>query len=321
MRPTTSIAALLALGLAACGDPMSPTDDAGVAEDAPTAPGDDAAATSDAPMEVGPGMRTIGPAERPARLVIPPQHDGETALPIVILLHGYGASGTLQDAYFGASRFARELGFYLVLPDGTLDSGERRFWNAGACCDFGGVDVDDVAYLTGLLDEAESLVNVDASRVYFVGHSNGGFMSYRMACELSDRITAVASLAGTEAEVVPCTPTSAVSVLHLHGTEDTTILYAGGLIGGATYLSADAEVAAWRERDTCSETSMTGPMRDFDNSVAGDETSTTTWSECGEGTIVEQWRMEGSGHIPPFGGATSPASRAMFEWLLARRAQ
>jgi len=314
---------LVALSLSACGGSTNVPDDAAVqADDAATNAPIDAPLAADAPTVdagVTVGTRTIGTEERPARLLVPPAHDGTTPLPLLVLLHGYGASAVLQDGYFGTTRVARELGVYLVLPDGTVDAGGRRFWNAGACCDFGGVDVDDVGYLTGLLDEVEALVPVDTDRVYFLGHSNGGFMSYRMACELSDRITAVAALAGTEATAVPCTPTRPVSVLHMHGTADPTILYEGGTLGGAAYLSADDVVAAWRTRDACTETATEGPARDFDSSVVGSETAITTWSGCGEGSVVERWRLEGSGHIPPLGGGTGATTPAIFEWLLARR--
>ena len=172
---------------------------------------------------------TLGPADRPARLIAPPEHDGVTELPIVFLLHGYGASATVQDAYFMASAEARRSGYYLVLPDGTMDASGRRFWNATpACCDFAPTGVDDVAYLTGLLDEAVAALPIDEDRVYFIGHSNGGFMSYRMACELSDRIAAIVSLAGSDfIGDMDCVPTQPVSVLQVHGDMDETIGYAG----------------------------------------------------------------------------------------------
>ncbi|MBX7194507.1 MAG: hypothetical protein K1X94_20795 [Sandaracinaceae bacterium] len=308
----------VALGASGCGSTPAPDDaavtiDAAMELDAP-APSDDAA--SDA--GVVPGTLMIGPAERPARMIVPPQHDGVSALPIVILLHGYGASASLQDAYFATTRLSRELGFYLVLPDGTMDSGGSRFWNAGGCCDFGGADVDDVAYLTALLDDAEARVPVDAGRVYFLGHSNGAFMSYRMACVLSERITAVAALAGTEATMVACEPTRPVSVLHMHGTADTTIPYVGGMLGTVPYRGAEDEVAQWRMRDGCDESTVDGGAREYDAMVAGEESHVTTWPACSAGTTVELWRMDGSGHIPSLGGA-SGAPHAILEWLLARR--
>ena len=319
--PTVLSTSLLLIGLG-CESSTAAPDAAVSAEDVASLA--DAFVELDAPMGdagVVPGTVTIGTAERPARMVVPPQHDGATQLPLVVLLHGYGASATVQDAYFGTTRLARELGFYLILPDGTEDTGGSRFWNAGACCDFGGVDVDDIGYLTGLLDEAEARVPVDTDRVYFMGHSNGAFMSYRMACSLADRVTAVAALAGTEATTEPCEPSRPVSILHIHGTADATIGYTGGMVGGAPYLSADDAIAAWQMRDACDAAmSTSGGTRDYDAAVVGEETTVTTWSSCAPGTAVELWRMEGSGHIPGLGGATGGASRALLEWLLARRA-
>ena len=322
MRCTMLASSSFALWLGLGCDPAMPAPDAGFPGDAASAP--DAPEPADAPAAdagVVPGTSTIGPEDRPARMIVPPQHDGTTALPLVVLLHGYSASATLQDAYFGTTRLARELGFYLILPDGTVDRTGSRFWNAGACCDFGGVDVDDVAYLTGLLDDAESRVPVDTTRVYFMGHSNGAFMSYRMACSLAGRITAVAGLAGTEAESVPCEPDRPVSALHIHGTADATIAYEGGALGSAAYLSADEEIAAWRTRNGCAAEGTDGGERDFDAAVPGEETSITSWSGCEGGTSVELWRMEGSGHIPGLGSAMGAAPRALLGWLLERRAR
>jgi hypothetical protein len=131
--PTVLSTSFLLLGLGC--DASTPAPDAAVSmDDAPTS-ADDAFVQGDAPMGdagVVPGTITIGPAERPARMVVPPQHDGTTPLPIVVLLHGYSASATVQDAYFGTTRLARELGFYLILPDGTMDAGGNRFRGARA---------------------------------------------------------------------------------------------------------------------------------------------------------------------------------------------
>lgn len=326
---TVSMLACSLLGLAACGEGPTQGDepDAAVGSDAATSDPVDASA-SDAAVEpldaggprdgggVSPGTLTVGPATRPASLVVPPAHDGSTALPLVVLLHGYSASAAVQDAYFGTSRAARVDGFYLLLPDGTSDTSGNRFWNAGACCDLGATGVDDVGYLTGLLDTVEATVPVDTSRVYFIGHSNGGFMSYRMACELGDRITALASLAGTEGVSQVCEPSGAVSVLHVHGTLDATVLYSGGLLAGVPYIGAEAEVAAWRTRNGCSDTSAASGPHDYDSAVLGPESDVTTWSSCDEGSIVELWRMNASSHIP---GVTGAGASAMLDWLFARR--
>jgi polyhydroxybutyrate depolymerase len=318
--PSRSLIATLLLVLVSGCDPASPPPtDAAVPDDAPlavtVAPAvEDAGPPGDG--GVAPGEITLGPATRPARLLVPPAHDGTTALPIVVLLHGYGASSTLQDAFFGMSRVARLRGFYLLLPDGTMDPGGNRFWNSGGpCCDFGGTAIDDVGYLTGLLDAAEATVPVDTSRVYFVGHSNGAFMSYRMACDRADRITGVAALAGTEGTMVSCLPSRPVSVLHLHGTADATIAYSGGTIRGGAYLGAQDTVRAWLMRNDCDLTPVDGGRADFDQAVAGEESVITSYPTCEGGAAVELWTMEGSAHIPPL---TRGTTDRIVDWLLTR---
>ena len=119
---------------------------------------------------------------------IPSSYSKDTSLPLVVLLHGYGATGALQESYMKFESVAEKNRFILVYPDGTIDSSGRRFWNAtDACCDFASAVADDV-YLLSILKEMESNYSVDPKRIYFVGHSNGGFMSYRMACKYPDRI-------------------------------------------------------------------------------------------------------------------------------------
>ncbi len=252
---------------------------------------------------------TIG-GERPAELVVPSAYDGVTPLPVVVLLHGYMASGELQDIYFRLSPAARAEGFFVIIPDGTVDAGGRRFWNATpACCDFGGIGVDDVAYLTSLLDELEALTPI--SQIYFVGHSNGGFMSYRMACELADRVSAIVSLAGADfASDTDCVPDRAVSVLQIHGDLDATIPYAG--VAGA-YPSASDGVARWAERARCDlAASEVGEMLDLESALGGAETETLRYASGCEGAEAELWTIRGGSHIPALDRTFAPTILA---WL------
>ena len=238
---------------------------------------------------------TIGPADRPAALVVPGAYDGATPLPAVILLHGFGASGEAQDTYLGLSRTARREGFYVVLPDGTAGADGRRFWNATpACCDFGGVGVDDVAYITGLIDALEAAVPVADGQVFLMGHSNGGFMSYRMACERSARIAGIVSLAGSDYEADDaCVATEPVAVLQIHGDMDATIPYAG--LAGA-YPSAPDVVARWAARNECGATPVAGAPLDLEGGIAGDESEVSRYEGCAAG--AELWTIVGGGHIP-----------------------
>lgn len=236
--------------------------------------------------------------DRPAVVHVPDDYDPAEAWPLVILLHGYSANGFVQDLYLGLSGRTTTDGFLLVVPDGTKDPQGNLFWNAtDFCCDFYGNGVDDVSYVLSLIDEAEAAYNVDPKRVYLFGHSNGGFMSYRMACEAGDRIAAIASIAGvTFLDEAKCAGTTPVSVLHVHGTADDTILHAGDV----GYPSAEETVARWVARDGCTPDGATGDPLEHDDSVPGPETTVTRWSGCAAGTAVELWSMQGSGHIPGF---------------------
>ncbi|HEX6835071.1 MAG TPA: PHB depolymerase family esterase, partial [Polyangia bacterium] len=113
--------------------------------------------------------------------------DKSKPAPLIMLLHGYSANGFAQDAYFGFMQLANDRGVYVAHPDGTIDASGEHFWNAtDACCDFGNTGVDDVAYLNAVVDDMEAHFNIDKKRVFFVGHSNGAFMSHRMACDKAD---------------------------------------------------------------------------------------------------------------------------------------
>lgn len=262
---------------------------------------------------------TVGPEERPATVTTPGNYDGTSELPLVLVLHGYGASGVVQDAYFQMSLRADARGFVVLAPDGTVDVSGRRFWNAtDACCDFADTGVDDVAYLLGLIDEVEASIPIDPERIVVIGHSNGGFMSHRLACEASDRLAGIASLAGAGwSDPAACPATDPVSVLQIHGTDDTTIEYGGGslLEPDITYPAAQDTVGDWAVRNGCGSPSAGGPF-DYESNVAGDEATSQTWSDCDGGAEVALWTLDGAGHIPTF---TQTFHDDVLDWLLARR--
>lgn len=231
---------------------------------------------------------------------IPSSYSKGTSLPLVVLLHGYGATGAMQESYMKFESVAETNKFILVYPDGTVDSSGRRFWNAtDACCDFSS-DVADDVYLLSILKEMESNYSIDAKRIYFVGHSNGGFMSYRMACRHPDRIAAIASLAGASFfKAADCGAKNSVSVLQVHGTKDETILYEGGQILGTSYPGAVASASQWATFNQCTQNAVTRSTKlDLEPNITGDETSVTAWTNCQNSSEVELWTMEGAAHIP-----------------------
>ena len=243
---------------------------------------------------------TIVSSGRPYSKFVPSSYSKGTSVPLVVLLHGYGATGALQESYMKFEAVAEQNGFILVYPDGTIDPTGKQFWNAtDACCNFFS-EVNDDAYLLSILNEMESNYSIDAKRVYFVGHSNGGFMSYRMACKHPDRIAAIASLAGASFfKSTDCGAQSSVSVLQVHGTNDGTILYGGGQILSNSYPSAFASASQWATINQCTQNAIARSTKlDLESNIAGDETSITAWSNCQNSSEVELWTMENAAHVP-----------------------
>jgi polyhydroxybutyrate depolymerase len=200
-------------------------------------------------------------------------------------------------------------------PDGTIDSTGNRFWNAtDACCEFYASKVDDVAYLTSLIAEIQTRYSVDKKRVYFFGHSNGAFMSYRMACDHAETVAAIASLAGaTWLDTSKCKPSQPVSALEVHGTADQVVLFDGGTItGGGPYPGATTSVADW-VYDGCGAAGNTSlPNLDI---AAGMSTTVTQYaSGCRNGSEVDLWTIQGGMHIPGF---NPTFGTDVFKFLLA----
>lgn len=252
--------------------------------------------------------------DRPVKLKVPAGYDPQTATPLLILLHGFGASGATQAWYLGYDQYVDTGGFLFAAPDGTANAKGETFWNASdACCDFEKTGVDDVAYITSLIDDISKAYNVDAKRVYLMGHSNGGFMSYRMACDKADRITAIVSLAGASfKDATTCKPSSKVSVLQIHGDKDEVILYSGGLNSGVAYPGAEETVEQWAAANGCKTTRKASGTWDLVPALAASETEGFASEECPTGISVDLWRINGGGHIPFFAGEFAAQT---WKWL------
>lgn len=252
----------------------------------------------------------FGGEQRPAELRVPASLDEGELYPLVMVLHGYGASGFVQQAYFGAYPLATASSTaFVIAPDGTVDASGKQFWNADAlCCDFGNTGVDDVAYLGGILDDIlASDWPIDPNKVFLIGHSNGGYMSYRMACERSDIIAAIAPLAGNaSSQPSSCTPDRPVNVLHMHGTADATVPFTGT-------TGAEPSVMQWAQKNGCGTTRTAGPDLDIERNLVGAETRTASTDGCPATGKVELWTIEGGSHIPVF---VPTFTQIWFDWFL-----
>lgn len=261
------------------------------------APGAGDSGAQDATPDAGP----IG-GDRPlATLRTPDGWDQKTPLPLLLVLHGYGVGGLAQAIYFGVLPLVEEKQIIVAAPDGLLDKNGKRYWNAvDTCCDFDKRGNDDVKYLTGLVEDIAARMPVDRKRVYLLGHSNGGAMSMRLACDKTGTFAAVFELAGPFWSNPPaqCAPATPIALRVLHGTADKDVPYDGG---GAMFAgpSAPALAAFFASKNGCAPTPDTSPAPfDLEASIAGAETKVTRFGGCPAGGDVELWSIEGGGHIP-----------------------
>lgn len=237
---------------------------------------------------------------RPVDVIVPDDlPDGP--VPLVVVLHGYSGTADVQQQYFRFQDEAAVRGVILAYPDGTPDRRDLQFWNAtDACCNFFGSEVDDVAYLAAVVDHVRSLHTVDPKRIFLAGHSNGGFMSYRLACDRADLFAAVVSLAGaTFGDPDDCAPSEPVSIAQVHGTLDEVIAYDGGDIIGNEYPSAAVTAATWAAYNGC-DTAIEplGDAIDVDRDLAGAETTVARFGDCPSTGAVELWTIADGRHIP-----------------------
>ena len=248
-------------------------------------------------------LRPAGSADRPFTVEVPKTYNSATPAPLLVVLHGYTSTGASIKGYFNLQPVAEERGFLAVYPDGTKDFRGQPFWNAtDACCNFGSSTVDDSGYLMSIIDYAKKTYSVDPKRIYVLGHSNGGFMSYRMACEHADIIAAVVSLAGaTFGDAARCKPSEPVSVLQVHGTSDVVISYSGGDILGHSFPAAIATVTTWAGYDRCAPKPIVSAdlhSLDLDKGIPGPDTGATTFDGCKAGIGVELLSIDGGAHSP-----------------------
>jgi len=240
--------------------------------------------------------------DRPVFVHVPLSYDPTKPAPLVIMLHGYGASGAIEEAYLRLTPQSDEYGFLYVYPDGTIDQAGNRFWNATTtCCDFYDTGVDDSAYLKSLIVEIEAHYNVAPRQVYVVGHSNGAFMAYRMACDHADLIGGVVSFAGAMWDDVDyCSPSQPLRILEIHGTDDPLLpYYAGGFLRDEAFPSTPTTILDWVGLNGCTEVADTraAPL-DLDSSIPGPETTIARYGTCAGGSDAELWTMHGGDHVP-----------------------
>jgi polyhydroxybutyrate depolymerase len=251
---------------------------------------------------LGPGDHTrsldVDKRTRSYLVHVPKSYDPKKPTPVVLALHGAAMNGPMMAPFCGLSKTADEKGFFVVYPSGT-GTGPFLTWNAGG---FNGKmaegKADDVAFIGKLLDDLGTVAKVDEKRVYACGMSNGAMMCYRLAAELSDRIAAVAPVAGTIA-IEESKPKRPVPVLHFHGTKDTFVPFevAKGKTPGFMRLKGvEDSIQTWVKLNQCEDKPKADVL-----SKDGDEMKVTrkTYGGGKDGAEVVLIVIEEGGHTWP----------------------
>lgn len=237
------------------------------------------------------GSLSHGGLNRTYIVYLPSSYTQGSSLPLVLVLHALTMNGQRIMRVSGMNAVAEANNFIAVYPDGIGGS-----WNTGLPIP-GASTADDVGFLEALIDKMVSLYNIDLNRVYSCGLSNGGFMSYKLACESSKCFAAVASVAGTitDAAFSTCAPTRPVPVMHIHGTADAIVPY-GGTIG---IMPVNDVLAYWLfSNNNCSGNPAVTALPNtsvFDFSTV----DRFVWSPCDNGAEVQLLRVNGGGHQWP----------------------
>ena len=238
-------------------------------------------------------------------LHIPQKYDERKATPVVLVFHGGGGNPVQQRNDSQMDGVADKYGFIVVYPAGTGKL-EDRFLTFNSGDGFGYAkenNIDDVGFTRSLLDDVETLFHIDKSRVYATGFSNGAFMCYRLAFELSDRIAAFAPVSGVlGVQTSTYKLSSPVSIIHFHGLKDPNVAYYGGVgpkaFEGIPRLSVPETIQFWVDHNGCPKEPLKGTRTG--------KAVCTRYAPGKEGSEVILWTLEDGGHTWPGGKSSLP---------------
>jgi polyhydroxybutyrate depolymerase len=241
---------------------------------------------------------------------IPVSFDPQKSSSLFFALHGGGGDMTIQsnDKYYKLISQSDKTGDVVVFPNGfsKFQSGKLATWNAGLCCgESRDKKIDDVGFIRAIILDLSKKIKINPKRIYALGMSNGGMLSYRIACELSDVFNGIASVAGTD-NTIDCVPKKAISILHIHARDDDHVLFEGGIGPKSVdkksiteFNSVDKTILKWVNLNGC----LKIPTRVLNSTGAYCD----VYSKCRDGVEVKLCVTEKGGHSWP--GGTNPRGK------------
>ncbi|MDY6821925.1 MAG: PHB depolymerase family esterase [Deferribacterota bacterium] len=249
--------------------------------------------------------------ERTYLVHIPPSYGKNKSMPLLIALHGGGGTSKsmVNITEGGLNTLADKEGFIVVYPDGF-----DKHWNDGRSREETRYktqeeNIDDVGFISTLISYFIKELNIDSKRVYVTGMSNGAMMSYRLACELAEKIAAVAPVAGNMPQnlSLTCSPSKPISVLAINNVNDPLMPLEGGdvtlpfgSIKLGKVLSVSEMVMFWVNHNHCSSQPLISYEPDKDPQD-GTRVKKEVYDRCKDGTEVILYAIEGGGHTWPDG--------------------
>jgi polyhydroxybutyrate depolymerase len=226
---------------------------------------------------------------RKFRLYIPSSYTSSASVPLLFNLHGLGSNASQQQLYGNFMPIADTANFIIVHPEGTAPFGSQYF-NAGF-----GFGANDVLFMSDLIDSLKLIYNINENRVYSCGMSNGGIMSYYLACLSPNRFTAIASVTGSMLNSwFNLDPSRPFPVMQIHGTNDATVPYNGD----ATFAHIDSVVKKWALHNQCNMSPVTYSVPDI---VPGDGATALHYRYSGgtNNADVELYKIMNGAHTWP----------------------
>jgi polyhydroxybutyrate depolymerase len=249
------------------------------------------------------GTITVDGLDRTYLLNLPPSYYESNQLSLVIAMHGGGGNAEQFEISTSLTDKANMAGFIVVYPNGVKSTGilKAQTWNGGSCCDYAvEKNIDDVKFISQLIDRLVVDYKINPKKIYATGHSNGGIMAYRLACELSSKIAAIAPNACSMSVTKSCNASRPVPVLHMHSVNDKNVPYTGGYgegVSKAYFSPVDSVLNVWSVINACG----TKAQKVADNPGY----TFFKWSDCQNHVNIYYYLTKDGGHAWPGG---SPGS-------------